>query len=117
MAAHYTKVDPNCGPVGQIVFVGNIGLQAFAEGPDPRYSQHPADAEMAIDVMAPDGFEMVAFQDITLTLAILEPPEAVFTDHSHRNNYNWTVPNGADGWVSDVRASPVIRAGGGTRAT
>ena len=47
MAAHFTKVDPECGSVGQIGFVGTIALHALAEGPDPRYigqlaRTHPA---------------------------------------------------------------------------
>lgn len=30
MAAPFTKVGPQCVPVGQIVFVGNIAMQGFA---------------------------------------------------------------------------------------
>lgn len=108
MPAGFTKNDPQCGSPSQMVFVGNIGLQNFTET-DPRFADHGATAELAIDAIAPEGFEMVEFQDITITMEVLAPAEATFTDHSNRNNYHWDVPDGAGGWTEKVSASSLIR--------
>jgi hypothetical protein len=68
MSATSVKNDPACGSVDQTVFVGNIGLVPFPEGEDPRYAAHKATDELAIDILAPEGYEKVEFEDITLTL-------------------------------------------------
>ena len=108
MPAGFSKIDPSCGAPDQIVFVGNVGLHDFTEG-DPRYTAHPATAELSIDVLAAAAFGSVEFQDITLTLEVLGPPIAAFTDHSNRNNYHWDVPDGFGGWTENTIASPRVQ--------
>jgi hypothetical protein len=111
MTATSVKNDPACGSVDQTVFVGNIGLIPFHEGEDPQYAEHKATNELAIDILAPDGYEKVEFEDITLTLEILLPTEALFVDHSNRNNYRWEVPDGAGGWTETATATHTLRIG------
>ena len=101
---------PACGSPADRVG-GDIGLQSFTEGNDPRFAEHPGTAELAIDVIAPEGFEMVDFEDITITMEVLAPAGAIFANHSNRNNYRWNVPNGAGGWLENVTASSLIRIG------
>lgn len=112
MPASFSKVDPLCGTPDQIVFVGNVDLHDFTEGDEPRFTARPATAELAVDILAPAGFELVEFQDITVTLEVLGPPTPVFADHSNRNNYHWDVPDGAGGWTENTIASPRVRLRG-----
>jgi hypothetical protein len=109
VSATFTKIDPGCGTPGQIVYTANIGMVPFTEGPEERFAEHPASAELAVDVLAPEGYESVEFEDITIILEILAPAGALFTDHSNRNNYHWDVPDGASGWVENVVASTRLR--------
>jgi hypothetical protein len=109
MPAGFGKNDPLCGGPSQIVFIGNVDLHDFAEGNDAKFAEHPATAELAVDVLAPAGFELINFQDITVTLEILAPSTAVFADHSNRNNYHWDVPDGFAGWIENIVASTRVR--------
>jgi hypothetical protein len=109
MTAGFSKIDPSCGAPDQIVFVGTVELHKFDEL-DPRYTANPATAVLSIDVLAAEAFGSTEFQDITVTLEVLGPPTAVFTDHGRRNNYHWDVPAPVPGgWTENTVASPRVR--------
>ena len=90
--AIFSKNDLDCVSTNKIIFVGNVHLRNYIEN-DPLYQLKPATLELVIDVIAPPGYEFVAFQNIILILEILEPNGAQFVEHSGRNNYLWGVPH------------------------
>ena len=95
-----SKNDPDCVSTNKIIFVGNVHLRNYTEN-DPLYQLKPATLELVIDVIAPPGYEFVAFHDIVLILEILGPVGAQFVEHSGRNNYLWGVPHPSlpNAWV------------------
>lgn len=106
--ANYHKIDTTCVSENRIVFVGNVSLRKYTES-DPRYASDPADAELAIDVIASEKYATFIFQDILLVLEILGPTSARFVEHGDRNNFGWDVPDGAGGWIENAVSTTRLR--------
>jgi len=84
-----SKLDPNCGSLEQVVFVGNVRLEEFFE-PDLSMAD-PASSVLTIDVIASPGNDLRPFYFVTLILRLVSPDGARFVDHSGRNNFHWDV--------------------------
>lgn len=106
--ASYDKIDLTCTSESRIVFIGNVSLRNFTET-DPRYLSDPAEAELAIDVIASNKYATFTFYDIFLVLEILGPTGARFVEHGNRNNFRWDVPDGGGGWVENAVPTTQLR--------
>ena len=81
--------DIDCESAGTTVFIGNVGLSDFQE---PRADlPHPATAILSIDVISAPGSQAWTFHFVTLLLQIEAPAEAMFVNHSGRDNYHREV--------------------------
>lgn len=104
--ANYSKNDPNCDSTNRIIFVGNVHLRDYNER-DKRYLSN-ANTVLVIDVIASPSWD-VGFYDVNLELQIQSPNDALFVDHSGRNNYRWDIPDGAGGWIENVTPTARLR--------
>ncbi|MFJ9150804.1 hypothetical protein ACIRP7_22630 [Streptomyces sp. NPDC102270] len=99
----YFKDNPECR--SEILFVGPVGLRPYTE----TVLQPPqATAELHIDILAPDSYRTVDFEDIMLVLEIKSPDGVRFVDHKARDNYLWGVPDGAS-WDESTPGAPTSR--------
>ena len=76
----------NCSSAGRTVSIGNVGLETFNE-PDTSVLK-PATTMLAIDVISAPGTSSQPFHFVTLELVIESPPDAMFVNHSGRENYH-----------------------------
>lgn len=76
--------DLDCESAGRTVFIGNVGLTG-------GYFEPAATSMLAIDVISSPGTADWRFHFVTLELQIEAPAEAVFVNHSERDNYHREV--------------------------
>lgn len=81
--------DPECESAGRTVFIGNVGLTGYDE-PDKTIAD-PATTMLAIDAISSPGTSGWCFHFVTLVLQIEAPAEAMFVNHSGRDNYHREV--------------------------
>ena len=82
--------DLDCEAAGRTVFIGNVGLTGGYSEPDTTIA-NPATSILAIDVISSPGTSGWQFHFVTLELQIEAPAEAVFVNHSDRDNYHREV--------------------------
>ncbi|NEA72147.1 hypothetical protein [Streptomyces sp. SID13588] len=96
--ASFTKEEATC--TSEILFIGTTQLIPCNE------TQYPlATATLSIDVISPQAFGEVDFEDIMLFVDILEPTEAEIVQIAETSGFHWGTPQGS-GWV-EATSSPL----------